>query len=126
MNTEQRQFRRFFVDDRAFACLRPHFVKLGKIKNISRGGLAFEYLCDEGCKEDSSELDIFLSGNRFYLPKMPCKVVYDFQTGEDLTPMSTFQDRRCGMQFGELTEEQESKLRLFLDDYSTGTAWRPK
>ncbi len=122
MNTERRQFRRFLADDRTFACLRPHFTKLGKIKDISRGGLAFEYLYNKGCKEDPSEMDIFLSGDRFYLPKMPCRVVYDFQIGEDLIYMSTFQDRRCGVQFGELTRKQERKLKLFFNNHLTGAA----
>lgn len=122
MNTERRQFRRFLADDRSFACLRPHFGKLGKIKDISRGGLAFEYICTKGSEEKSSAIDIFLSGDRFYLPKMPCRVVYDLQKGEDLTSISNFQVRKCGLEFGELTGEQKYKLKLFLNTYSTGTA----
>lgn len=122
MNTERRQFRRFLADDRSFACLRPHFGKLGKIKDISRGGLAFEYIYSKGCEEESSAIDIFLSGDRFYLPKMPCRVVNDLQIGEDLTSISNFQVRRCGVKFGQLTEEQERKLKLFLNTYLTGTA----
>ena len=122
MNTERRQFRRFLADDRSFACLRPHFGKLGKIKDISRGGLAFEYIYSKGYEEESSAIDIFLSGDRFYLPKMPCRVVNDLPIGEDLTSISNFQVRRCGLEFGELTEEQEHKLKLFLNTYLTGTA----
>jgi len=95
---------------------------LGKIKDISRGGLAFEYLYNKGCKEDPSGIDIFLSGNRFYLPKLPCKVAYDFHLGEDLIYISAFHDRRCGVQFGEFTEKQERKLKLFLNNHITGTA----
>lgn len=122
MNTERRQFRRFLADDRAFACLRPHFERLGKIKDISRGGLAFEYLCNDGCREEPSEIDIFLSGDGFYLPNMPCRVVYDFQIGEDVTSISTLQDRRCGVQFSQITEGQKSKLQLFLNKYIIGAA----
>ena len=122
MNTERRRFRRFSADDRSFACLRPHFAKLGKINDISRGGLAFEYIRSQGSKEESSAIDIFLSGDRFYLPKMPCRVIYDLQIGEDLTSISDFQVRRSGVKFGQLTEKQEHKLKLFLNTYSTGTA----
>jgi len=102
--------------------LRPHFQRLGKIKDISRGGLAFEYLCTEGCGEGSSEIDVFLSGNGFHLPKIPCEIVYDCQIGEDSTSMASFQHRQCGVEFGQLTGEHETKLQLFLDKYLTGTA----
>jgi hypothetical protein len=120
MNAERRNFKRFLADDRAFACLRPRFEKLGKIRDISKGGLSFEYLWDDGSDVDPSEVDIFLAGNGFYLPKMPCKVVYDFQIGADLTSNSTFHDRRCGVEFGILTEEQEGMLQSFFDNHLTG------
>jgi len=88
---------------------------LGKIRDISKGGLSFEYLWDDGSDKDSSEVDVFLAGNGFYLPKMPCEVVYDFQIGADLTSNSTFHDRRCGVEFGNLTEEQEGMLQSERD-----------
>jgi hypothetical protein len=53
---------------------------------------------------------------------MPCRVVNDLQIGGDLASISNFQVRRCGLEFGELTEEQEHKLKLFLNTYLTGTA----
>jgi len=95
---------------------------LGRIRDISRGGLAFEYVCSEGGREESSAIDIFLSGQGFYLPEIPCKVVYDFHMGADLPSISEFQERRCGVEFGKLTEEQERKLELFFSTYLTGAA----
>jgi len=120
MSTERRQFRRLLADDRAFACLRPDFNRLGKIKDISKGGLAFEYLFSEDFREGPSAIDIFLSGDGFYLPNVACRVVYDFQIDKDLIPTSSLQYRRCGVEFGQLTGGQESKLQLFLSKYVTG------
>jgi hypothetical protein len=119
---ERRKFTRFLAQDTAFAILRPHFTKLGKIKDISGGGLASQYISYEGQKGDSLGIDIFLSGDSFYLAKIPCKIRYDikiaerYQTSTDRTEM-----RRCGLQFGELTEEQAAQLEFFLENHTTGT-----
>ncbi len=123
METERRKFRRFLAQNAAFAVLRPHFTMLGKIKDISRGGLAFEYIAHEGQKRGSSEIDILITGDRFYLPKIPSQKIYDIKIGEEnQTLIDRFETRRCGLQFGELTEEQADELEFFLNNYTTGTA----
>ena len=106
VETERRKFTRFLAQDTAFAVLRPHFTKLGKIKDISEGGLAFEYIAYKGQKEDSSGTDIFLSSDRFYLGRIPCKIRYDIKIAERYQiSIDRIERRRCGLQFGELTEE---------------------
>jgi len=123
VKTEQRKFTRFLVQDTAFAVLRPHFTKLGKIKDISGGGLAFEYIAYEGQKKDSSEIDIFLSEGRFHLSKIPSKIVYDIKIGEQYqTPIDRIERRLCALQFGEMAEEQTAQLGFFLNNHTTGTA----
>ncbi len=123
METERRKFTRFLAQDTAFAVLRPHFTKLGKIKDISEGGLAFEYIAYEGQKEDSSGIDIFLSGNGFYLGRIPCKIRYDIKISERYqTSTDHMEMRRCGLQFGELTEEQAAQLEFFLKNHTTAMA----
>ena len=126
VETERRKFTRFLAQDQAFAVLRPHFTKLGKIKDISRGGLAFEYVAHEGQKRGSSEIDILITGDRFYLPKIPSKKIYNIKIGEEneisIDRFDRFETRRCGLQFGELTEEQAAQLNFFLKNHTTGTA----
>jgi len=96
---------------------------LGKIKDISRGGLAFEYIAHEGQKRGSSEIDILITGDRFYLPKIPSKKIYDIKIGEENEiSIDRLETRRCGLQFGELTEEQAAQLDFFLKNHTTGTA----
>jgi len=123
VETERRKFTRFLAQDTAFAVLRPHFTKLGKIKDISGAGLASEYIAYEGQSQDSLGIDIFLSGDSFYLARIPCKIRYDIKIAERYqTSTDPIEWRRCGLQFGELTEEQAAQLEFFLKNHTTGTA----
>jgi len=122
METERRKLTRLLAQDTAFAVLRPDFTKIGKIKGISRDGLAFEYIAYEGQQKDASKMDIFLSEDGgLHLFQIPCKIIHDFKV--DDYPISTqhVEIRRCGLQFGELTEEQAAELEFFLKNYTTGT-----
>jgi hypothetical protein len=123
VETERRKFIRFLAQETAFAVLRPDFTKLGKIKDISEGGLAFHHVAYERQNEESSAIDIFLTGNRFYLGRVPCKIRYDIKLDERYQiPIDRIERRRCGVQFGPFTEEQTAKLSFFLKNHVTGTA----
>jgi hypothetical protein len=120
METERRQFERFSAAGDAFAALRPHFNKLGSIKDISRGGLAFEYIALTTRGGDEMAIDIFLTGNGFYLARVPCKVVYDTQVNKDGGDFQYLIDvRRCGVQFGDLTTDAADQLAYFIANYAT-------
>ena len=122
MNIEQRKYIRFSVQDNAFAALRPGFIKLGRVNDISNKGLAFSYLMDSpnaSSDRDYSEVDIFLSVDRFHLHKVPCKIAYDIQPPKS-KPNDSIKFHRCGLQFGELSKSQSELLELFLEDYTTG------
>ncbi len=118
VETERRKFRRLLPQELTFAALRPHFNRLGKVKDISKGGLAFEYILSETQYVDSSEIDVFVSSDRFYLRRIPSKIVYDIKMVEEY---QSLERRWCGVQFGDLTEEQADKLDSFLQNHTTGT-----
>ena len=121
--SERRKFRRFLAQDRAFAVLRPDFTRLGKINDISEGGLSFEYIAYQEDEQDASEMDIFLSEGGFHLSKMPCTIIYDIRMRlEHQTFTARIQSRRCGLHFGSLTSEQASQLEFFLKNHTTGSA----
>jgi hypothetical protein len=123
VESEKRKFRRFLAQDMAFAVFRPYFTKLGKIKDIGKGGMAFEYVTFEGPKEDTAEMDIFVSGARFHLAKIPVHTIYDSSVVNDHYTFSPFVERRrCGVRFGELTDEQTSQLKHFLETHTSGLA----
>ena len=104
INTERRQFRRYSTEDTVFAVLRPDLQKLGKIKNISKGGLSFEYIADQNDKssvgsESLGEIDIFISRSGFFLRRIPCKIIHDGDVVPDHWIITSIPMRRCGIQF---------------------------
>ena len=121
--SERRNSRRYLAQDKAFAVLRPDFTKLGKIKDISNGGLSFEYIAYQEKVQDVSEMDIFLSEDPFYLSKMPCRIVYDIRMREEYQGSAApIQRRRCGLQFGPLTQEHAIQLDFFLKNHTRRSA----
>ena len=60
MVAEQRRYMRFTAPDNAYAALGPTFTIVGKIKGISMGGLALEYLTDEVSELENFEVDVFV------------------------------------------------------------------
>ena len=116
---EQRENKRFQVPKGALAVLRPDYIKVGQIINISVGGLEFRCSGSEG-PSNASELDIFLAGRAFYLYKVPFQTVWDFVTNE--MPSSSINMKVCGLQFGDLTPHQISQLEYFIQAYALGEA----
>ena len=122
MSAERRKYVRFLAQDTAFAALRSEFKKVGRIKDISIGGLAFSYFSDT-CEMSSSsqvfQVDIFLSGNGFHLYNVPCKIVCDLPNSSDDEGFYVKMNRCC-LHFGELTESQLGQLNFFIKHYTRG------
>ena len=116
MATERRKFRRLLPRDLTFAVFRPHFSNLGKVKDISIGGLALEYVLKETQNAGSSEIDIFLTDDFFYLRRIPSKIIYDREIDEEYRSVKK---KRCGLQFGDLTPTKKSQIEYFLQNYTT-------
>ena len=110
---EQRNHKRHPVQNGALVVLKPEYVKLGHIIDISMDGLAFRYVDEKQPSGRPSELEIFFADNRFHLDKVPCKTVSDFVTD----PLIGF--RRCNVRFKELTDNQKSLLEDFIHNHTT-------
>jgi len=107
---ERREHKRFLAQEGAYALLKNNSSKLGQIKNVSRGGLAFSY---------TFKVDIFISGQGFCLKNIPSKKISDFHIDNKL-PFSTFAVRQVGIQFNELNHSQLSQLDNLIRDHTTG------
>lgn len=134
----RRKYARLLAQADAFAAVRPISTEVGKtrvgeIKNISPGGLAFqylsdeeEYLSDEEWDQEPSQVDIFISSeHRFHLSSVPCSVVYRIpepRHAEHRVFFSRFGSRQCGIQFEQLTEDKMKQLNLFLETHTRGAA----
>ena len=87
---------------------------MGKLVDIGRGGLAFQFLPRPGQKKDATELDILISDNGFYLSMIPCNIIYEIEQHT----IYSLKNRRLGVEFGGLTQEQATLLERYLKDYT--------
>jgi hypothetical protein len=113
---DQRKDKRFQLKKCAFAIPRARSRKLWQIMDISKGGLAFQYVANGERIYDSSDLDIAYSNASFYLEKVPFKAVSDLEV-ENGIRWSSLKVRRCGVKFGELTHSQISLLEGFIQNH---------
>ena len=125
MNTknrvERRQMKRFRVAEGAFAALVNHGSKLGQIKDISGLGLSFRYIDSDEAHTDASELKIILGSGGLCLDNVPFKKISDFEIKSEFS-FSSIKMRQIGLQFGELTPEQQTRLDNFIKNHTIGEA----
>ncbi|MBU0986772.1 MAG: hypothetical protein KKH68_05910 [Proteobacteria bacterium] len=110
---ERRQHKRFEVRKGIFAAVTSGLNKLGPIRDISKGGLAFRYVNGAEQLSGCFDLDIFSKEIGFQVKKVPFEIVSDFGIDEDV-PFSTIKTRQCGGRFGHLADSQLSQLDLFI------------
>jgi hypothetical protein len=115
------------VEALAFAILRPRFKKLIRIVNMSRNGLACEYLVHKKMSKKYAEpkVDVLLFNDKSHRPMIQCKVVYEIKMFRNEYGFNNGMERiRCGLQFNELTEEQREKIDVFMKDHVVETVKR--
>lgn len=100
-----------------FAVIKSKPVKMGQVININTNGLAFDYIERRGEAMQLFKLDILYAQDSFYLGKLLFKPVYDHVIDSEV-PVSSFMIRRCGVQFGELTAHQKSRLEYFIHHHT--------
>ena len=93
----------------------------GTLKDISEGGLAYQYVPDDGNGSISEVIDILGKNlERLYLPGLVCKRIYDIK---ELAAARTFKGielRLRGLEFTDLTEKQQKKVADLVRKYDTG------
>ena len=120
MRIERRRHKRFRIDELTFLIFRPEFQHLGKIKDISEGGVSFERLdLEEGNDHElDGEIDIFSSGGSFYASGIQCKTVWEIDVLENSAFLFNLRvGRHCGLRFVDLTDEQRSQISSFLRNH---------
>lgn len=115
--TDRRQAPRYNPKDEVFVVFRPSFDRLGKVKDVSRGGAAFEYPVFANHKEVAEvDVDLFTSEPApFMLRSVPCKVVYDIKL--EKPTLSGIETRRCGLKFEQFSDQDVEQLEFFLSNY---------
>jgi len=124
MVVERRKYVRFLVQPNTYAALGSRFTKVGKVRDISIGGLAFEYLSNtEDLDQPYSKIAIYQSENKFHLANLPCRVIYDLPQralNKNLVSNSIYVTNRCAVQFITIAEHQIERLTYFLDHHTKG------
>ena len=118
MKNDRRQFERHPVVDDAYAALGRNYTRVGKIIDISIGGLCFDYTSSESNNITPDRVDIFLASNFFNLHNLPCKVAYDIAQQVPKVKSKFVEQlttRRCGVKFISLSVSNKRKLQAFID-----------
>ena len=115
MNIERRKFVRYRIAPHTIFLYSNNSPVKGWVRDISKGGMAFEYTPMEEC-EPKPEISLILMGDAipFYLPDMPCKTVYDIKVDKNDRPFKGTGNRRCGVQYENLDSEMQEKLEFLL------------
>jgi hypothetical protein len=116
--SEDRKHKRFRAREGVFVMLKPSLTHVGRLVDISMGGLAFDYVVDSVLPKPPAELEIFVKGGTFRLNGIPCKEIWAETTDESRATAIT--RRKCGVRFGELTDQQKAKLKEFIETYTVG------
>jgi hypothetical protein len=126
MRSKRRKYTRFLAEKNAYAALGINFTKVGELKDISIGGLAFEYIeCPENGVQDSCRVATFHSHNEFHLPNPACRLIGNLAISaenEDPQYNRQYVIHRCAIQFGNITAKQRKQLEFFINHYTCGTA----
>jgi hypothetical protein len=112
----KRKHHRFQAKEGAYAAVSDHNI-LGLIMDISKGGLALQYIADSKQLSGSPEVDIFSSGKDDHLKNVPFKITSDFHV-DNKASFSTVILRQCGGQFADLTDDQIAQLDRFIENYT--------
>ena len=127
INAERREKVRLRPKDLTFVAVRPKFAKLGRLLDISRRGLCFQYMAESMAEADqegttiSLEIDIFIKNNEYYLPSLLCKMIYDAKMKDGMIFPFGLEYRRCGLQFRKPERKQIYQLELFLKNQTAET-----
>jgi hypothetical protein len=125
MQAERRKHVRYIPQENAFAALGQRYSKVGKIKNIGMGGLAFDYIIGQEIPEGNSMVDVFLTDDAFHIHNLPCLIVYDVGVSEsraDTRPADMLTIRRCAVRFTARSDEHKSQVRSFIEKHTVGKA----
>ena len=138
---EYRYHKRYQLTEDAFALIRPISAgplkirdksmgciacavfnakptKLGKIDNISMGGLMFHHADSREQSTQALVLDILLADCGFYLSDMPFKTITDVVIPDEVSS-DAIEIRQVRLQFQQLTTIQQAKLKDFILNHGT-------
>ena len=111
---ERRRHKRFQVANRALVVLRPYYTKLGRMVDVSMGGLSFTYLESRQTPQQSFELDVLSEDFSALVRQLPFEIVSEKQDEKVPFSSGTVPVKRCRVKFKGLSGKQKTLLQSFI------------
>ena len=126
MVIEKRKYVRFLSQPETYAAIGPSFTKIGKLRNISMGGLAFDCYSDTSDEEDALNCDstvIIFTEDKLFSEKIPCRMIHNFpksSSNQAALFSSSSAAKQYGLKFMTISENQNKRLEYFIKNYTIG------
>ena len=118
MEDERREFTRFVFTKDEIQVLSDNPILFGKLNDISKGGLSFQYTPITGVKMATDSINILPRGkDKYNLYHISCQIIYDISSVGEGKSTTGYERRKCGIKYHWLKEKQNKKLELLLDHY---------
>ena len=115
---ERRIHRRFIVKEGGFVILQSEPFLVGKINDISRGGVSLLYAAKKMPNIEAREINIIFTKDSFYLAIDQFKYISDIKISQEAHNLDSLSMRRHSLQFRELSKSQLLELEFFIDTYT--------
>lgn len=114
--TERRTHRRFEMKDKIFVTIHPDFERIGWVRDISRGGVSFEYtsIQDHLPLSAKIQVDIFSFPGEFDLNNLSCTLVYDTMIKGQEGFAEGIGTWRCGLMFDHISHHHAVQLDIAM------------
>ena len=111
------------IDGKSMGCIASAVfdakpARLGKIDNISMGGLMFHHVDSQVQINQAVVLDILLADSGFYLANIPFKTITDVLLPDDVSS-DTIKMRQVRLQYLKLNPVQRASLKDFILNHGT-------
>lgn len=115
MAVNRREHLRYPVVDDEMFVLGRYSTNVVAVRNLSFGGLQFEYVHGAHASDQWTQIDIIGEWqDRLSLPCLQCQIVYDIKALLESGTYTGLDVRHCGVRFLGLTEDQKKNLHQLL------------
>ena len=115
---ESRKYPRMTPPKDMYAVFGMKKSMIGKLCDISMGGLSCKYFTQTENGTDYASLDLFTLDNALHMSRVPCAVVYSAPLTKESwmeEPMAV-KSRRIGVKFNGLSYMHQSQLKTFVEE----------
>ena len=124
---ERRKFVRYMLPYGMLYVFDHYSTRVGWVRDVGMGGLAFEFNHDGNAEKISEVIDIFAyDQERLYIPSVICQKTFLLFMGERRCLNRHVRQTRCGQHFVSLKAEQKirwqellGKLSEYSDSFAT-------